>query len=819
MKILSRLILTILLIALSACGKDAQAAKYAQIFETLLTAQRASGVTLAGGKVYFYTPGTETLKTIYVDRAKTTSAANPYTLSADGTAMVYGDGLYDIKLTNSADVQKAFWEDVLIQSSASSLANLSDYGSSLATAISSIGATKTTLNSDVDNNLAVDATAPSTLEINPINGAVITIASGKTLTINGPFNPPAGVKVFAGDGAVAGLRYAQVDWFATCDGVTEESALVQKAINAVTNGDVHFPAGKTCVVANLQLKTGVNLYGHGVTLKLPNNAHSQSYNGSVIDTIGNYPNNVIGTTLNHDGGANYDAGVRAKDPTNATYIVTDLTISGFNIDGNKANNTLGDVGENGSAMGAGISLHQAARIKVQGNRIYNARLDGIHLGYSLHGGSDDCIIENNTLVDNGRTGMALVTGKRNRLVKNTVTGTDVALDIEANLADEIDYQHTVENNYFGGTVSVNALAGTMAGTIISNNTIVSNSTKHGIWLQGGDQTAGMIISNNRLTGSGANSAAFNIIGGINATGIPVTITGNVVSGYDFITSVPSLSSSYLIMKGNQTSTKYGVNLVRPHRVEISNNTITFTGGGSASSAFYMSFSAVTSVPLQGEVLISNNKIRGSGVKRLIESITGSDPPTFNASTLVISANEFDVTSALTDPLIDIDQDVTVRWNKFNHFNYPINYLGTVNGSRFTDNEFVNTGTRSDLFTIPSLFKRVTITGNKLTNINLKVTRPEYCDISGNTVRNGKTVIAYSSTSGGAGSNLISGNRMLNSSGVAIDYAFQITGTDGVDWAAGDFSGNDIIMGNTHAGTYTTPAAMNTTPQTKNYNSF
>jgi len=104
-------------------------ARYAQSFDTLLTSQQAGGVTLASGKAYFYVPGTETLKAIYTDRNKTEPADNPYTLSADGTAQIFGDGLYDIKITNSAGVQKFFWEDVAIRGESSSFyTTLEDYG-------------------------------------------------------------------------------------------------------------------------------------------------------------------------------------------------------------------------------------------------------------------------------------------------------------------------------------------------------------------------------------------------------------------------------------------------------------------------------------------------------------------------------------------------------------------------------------------------------------------------------------------------------------------------------------------------------------------
>ena len=52
--------------------------------------------SLASGTITFYAPGTTTKKQVYLDIDMTQQAANPYTLSADGTAELFGYGLYDI---------------------------------------------------------------------------------------------------------------------------------------------------------------------------------------------------------------------------------------------------------------------------------------------------------------------------------------------------------------------------------------------------------------------------------------------------------------------------------------------------------------------------------------------------------------------------------------------------------------------------------------------------------------------------------------------------------------------------------------------------
>lgn len=107
---MKRLIILISILA----ATTAFASTYGKLFDALLVSQRAGGVTLASGKAYFYSPGTTNAKTVYTDYNKTTPASQPVTLSADGTAAVYGDGLYDVKITNSTGVQKAYWYNVTL---------------------------------------------------------------------------------------------------------------------------------------------------------------------------------------------------------------------------------------------------------------------------------------------------------------------------------------------------------------------------------------------------------------------------------------------------------------------------------------------------------------------------------------------------------------------------------------------------------------------------------------------------------------------------------------------------------------------------------
>jgi hypothetical protein len=73
-------------------------------FDFLLSQVRTASGPLPAGKVYFYSPGTLTLKNVWLDKSQTTLAANPYTLDSNGTALLYGAGGYRVIVKNAAGV-------------------------------------------------------------------------------------------------------------------------------------------------------------------------------------------------------------------------------------------------------------------------------------------------------------------------------------------------------------------------------------------------------------------------------------------------------------------------------------------------------------------------------------------------------------------------------------------------------------------------------------------------------------------------------------------------------------------------------------------
>lgn len=71
-----------------------------------------SGEPLAAGKVHTYEAGTTTDKTTWTDIDKTTTAANPIILDANGRAQIYAEGNYKFVIKDSDDATVYTWDDL-----------------------------------------------------------------------------------------------------------------------------------------------------------------------------------------------------------------------------------------------------------------------------------------------------------------------------------------------------------------------------------------------------------------------------------------------------------------------------------------------------------------------------------------------------------------------------------------------------------------------------------------------------------------------------------------------------------------------------------
>ena len=145
--------------------------------------------------------------------------------------------------------------------------NDSPYSGDLGTAITAIGSAKTVLSIPAGNwPIAANLTVPANLTLKFAHGAVLTIATGKTLTINGPLE--AGrhqIFSWSGTGTVAyGNLVPEVypEWYgAIPDNSTDSVTYLQKALD--THTVLHLGRGIYKITTELYPKEGGTIYGEG----------------------------------------------------------------------------------------------------------------------------------------------------------------------------------------------------------------------------------------------------------------------------------------------------------------------------------------------------------------------------------------------------------------------------------------------------------------------------------------------------------------------------------------------------------------------------
>jgi|GEM_PF-5871081 len=148
---------------------------------------------------------------------------------------------------------------------ASTTVSASSYGSDLSAAVTAIGSANVTLVVDspitVNNNTTVN---PNT-SLKVQKPGLLTIASGKVLTINGSLEAPPLRQIFAGTGTVVGLKVAYPEWWGenTTPGTTDMTAAINAAsasvITALQNSD-----GTLLYTGYVQFQVGT--YRHNTTL-------------------------------------------------------------------------------------------------------------------------------------------------------------------------------------------------------------------------------------------------------------------------------------------------------------------------------------------------------------------------------------------------------------------------------------------------------------------------------------------------------------------------------------------------------------------------
>ena len=253
-----------------------------------------SGNILSGGKIYTYTAGTTTPQTTYTSSSGATAHANPIILDAAGRVpsgeIWLTDGLqYKFLIKTSTDVQIGSYDNIIGINS-----NFVNYTNSQEFQTATAGQTVFTLTTMVYQpgtgslSVFVDGVnqyGPGALyAFQETSDTVVTFTAGlhvgaevkfTTSAINASsygdaqqvsYTPPFANSVSTNVESKLAQTVSVMDFGATGNGVTDDTAAIQAAINAVRaadGGTVFVPAGAYVCSATIVLKQGVNLVGEG----------------------------------------------------------------------------------------------------------------------------------------------------------------------------------------------------------------------------------------------------------------------------------------------------------------------------------------------------------------------------------------------------------------------------------------------------------------------------------------------------------------------------------------------------------------------------
>ena len=312
-------------------------------------------------------------------------------------------------------------------------------------------------------DITANYTVPSNVSLVRDHGSELRIATGVMITINGPFESPlskafdlvgTGLVAF-GTGAVKEF-YPQW-WGAKGDGVTDDSAAIQAAINAVpsSGGTVFIPTGTYLINDAIYIdRDKVNFVGDGATSIIkakttwaPSRTVLNGV-GGLIEIYGTRSEIIIQhlkvqlvAGMTYAGGNRI--GIHSGSPT--SLLVTNLTITDVEIDGAGLGSAYGVLLEAGyrdcdidgnyvhdfsASGGAGIVCHastnESYRLRIRGNDVVNTWDDAIAIASVNTGSLHEVVIANNVISKNGAGGGAIkidaAPASGQTIVDVTVTG-------------------------------------------------------------------------------------------------------------------------------------------------------------------------------------------------------------------------------------------------------------------------------------------------------------------------------------------------------------------------------------------------------------
>lgn len=239
----------------------------------------ANGVPLAGGLVHTYIPNTTTPKTTWQDAGGTTPNANPITLDAAGSCLIYGAGSYQLTVTDANGVSVPAYSGVT-----QSFGGISPAGTfDTIAALRANTGTPALTQAWVGGYYTVADGGEGMFWYN--SSDTTSLDNGGTIIVDASGNRWYREYV---------LGTIQCVWFgAKGDGVTDATSAIQAAINVIAGtspntGTITFGPGTFVISSTITLPIGINLIGSGST-----NPYEAAWEKSVTKIIWNGATNGI----------------------------------------------------------------------------------------------------------------------------------------------------------------------------------------------------------------------------------------------------------------------------------------------------------------------------------------------------------------------------------------------------------------------------------------------------------------------------------------------------------------------------------------------
>jgi len=157
---------------------------YPLVYPKFRAFSATTNLPLVGGKLYAYLINTTTAKPVYSDPELTTEITQPVVLDSNGEATIYGSGLYDLKLTTSADVLVWTADSVAFDQAESTTTNTSlEWVGTITTGIVYISTTSFSLTGDVTATWHANRRVKIILTASTLYGTITTSVYTSVTTV------------------------------------------------------------------------------------------------------------------------------------------------------------------------------------------------------------------------------------------------------------------------------------------------------------------------------------------------------------------------------------------------------------------------------------------------------------------------------------------------------------------------------------------------------------------------------------------------------------------------------------------------------------